>query len=411
MSSSAANRAGSLVILAGGGLANCLIAWRLAQARPELGLTVLEAGPTLGGNHTWSFHTCDVPAARFAWLEPLIAHSWSHYDVKFPARERRIEGGYHSITAEHLHRTVLAALGDRVLLDAEVVELTPRTVVLRDGRVLTGDVVIDGRGASSFPGFDLRYQKFLGQVLALRAPHGLTGPLLMDATVPQRDGYRFIYLLPFAADQLLVEDTYYSDTPELDGVALRRNIGAYAASRGWEIARVLREETGVLPIVLDGEAETFWPAADGAQPRSGLRAGLFHHTTGYSLPEAASLADDLAELAGLAAGDGGGRAGALRSDAIAIWVRALFLARWQAQWFFRLLNRMLFRAAEPAERYRVLQHFYRLPADLIGRFYAGQLRGTDGLRILSGTPPVSVVRALRSALPRSAPGPRGRASP
>jgi lycopene beta-cyclase len=55
---------------------------------------------------------------------------------------------------------------------------------------------------------------------------------------------------------------------------------------------------------------------------------------------------------------------------------------------------MLFRAAEPPERYRVLQHFYRLPEALIGRFYAGQLTALDKLRILSGRPPVPLRKAL-----------------
>ena len=36
-----------------------------------------------------------------------------------------------------------------------------------------------------------------------------------DATVEQLDGFRFLYTLPFGPDQLLVEDTRYSDGPAL----------------------------------------------------------------------------------------------------------------------------------------------------------------------------------------------------
>ena len=43
----------------------------------------------------------------------------------------------------------------------------------------------------------------------------------MDATVPQRDGFRFVYTLPFAPDRVLIEDTYYSDGLDLDPAALR----------------------------------------------------------------------------------------------------------------------------------------------------------------------------------------------
>jgi lycopene beta-cyclase len=55
---------------------------------------------------------------------------------------------------------------------------------------------------------------------------------------------------------------------------------------------------------------------------------------------------------------------------------------------------MLFRAAEPSARYRVLEHFYRLPEPLIGRFYADALTRPDKLRILSGRPPVPIGKAL-----------------
>jgi lycopene beta-cyclase len=59
-----------------------------------------------------------------------------------------------------------------------------------------------------------------------------------------------------------------------------------------------------------------------------------------------------------------------------------------------MLNRMLFGAAGPGERYKVLEHFYRLPAATIGRFYAGRSTLFDKARILSGRPPVPVGPAL-----------------
>ena len=62
--------------------------------------------------------------------------------------------------------------------------------------------------------------------------------------------------------------------------------------------------------------------------------------------------------------------------------------------FLRLLNRMLFRAAKPEERYLVLQRFYGLNQGLIERFYAGHLKWYDKLRILIGKPPVPVTKAL-----------------
>ena len=57
---------------------------------------------------------------------------------------------------------------------------------------------------------------------------------------------------------------------------------------------------------------------------------------------------------------------------------------------------MLFLAARPETRYRILQRFYGLPEPLIGRFYAAQSSALDKLRILAGKPPVSIVPALKA---------------
>jgi lycopene beta-cyclase len=43
----------------------------------------------------------------------------------------------------------------------------------------------------------------------------------------------------------------------------------------------------------------------------------------------------------------------------------------------------------------VLEHFYGLSEGLIRRFYAARLSLWDRLRILSGRPPVPVLRAAR----------------
>ena len=382
------------VVLAGGGLANCLIAWRLRALRPEVPVTLVEQGAALGGNHTWCFHHGDVSDAQLAWLQPLVARSWDAQTVAFPAHSRRLALPYHSITSARLHQVLSATLAGRARLGAQITELGASGLRLATGEAIDGALVIDGRGASAMHGFDLRWQKFLGVELELGGPHGLDAPLLMDATVAQLDGYRFVYVLPLSPRRLLVEDTYYSDSPELQATVLRQRVRDYAARRGWTVQAVEREETGVLPIVLDGDAQRFWDQADDGVARSGMRAMLFHHTTGYSLPDAVRLADAIA-----AAPD-------LSGPPVCAMIRRLALRRWREQRFFRLLNRFMFEAAQPAQRYRTLEHFYRLPDALVGRFYAGRISALDQVRVLCGKPPVPVGRALRclarSALPRAA---------
>lgn len=373
------------LVLAGGGLANGLLAWRLKALRPELRVLLVEAGGSLGGNHTWSFHDTDLSRDEAAWIGPLVAHRWPRHRVVFPGRERTLGGGYASITSRRFDEVLRAGLGDSVRLGCAVAEVAPDRVRLEGGATIAARAVVDGRGARPGAHMALGFQKFLGRELRLARPHGLDAPVLMDASVAQDGGYRFVYVLPFAADTLLVEDTCYADGGEIDADALRGRIDAYAAAHGWQVAEVLREEQGVLPIVLAGDPQADWRAAGGVA-RSGLAAGLFHPTTGYSLPDAVRLADLVARLPDLSA------------PALFAAVRDHALALWRERGFFRLLNRMLFLAAAPPARRRVMERFYGLPEPLIARFYAARPSLADRVRILSGRPPVPVGAALRAAL-------------
>ncbi len=372
------------LILAGTGLANGLIAWRLRQCRPELNVLCLEQAETLGGSHTWSFHLTDLSVHQQQWIAPFVSRRWPSYRVHFPAYSRTLHSGYASITGERFAQVLTDALGDSLQLNQSIHALTPTEVRLADGRHLRAKVVIDGRGAPSSPHLVLGYQAFLGQLVRLERPHGLTAPIIMDARVAQHDGYRFVYVLPFSADTVLIEDTHYVDQHRTSAEQLRAHIAEYAQHQSWTIAECLREEHGVLPITLAGDVEAFWDATDG-QPLSGLRAGLYHSTTGYSLPDAVRLADwlvaqPLDDAAALAAG-----------------MRAYAREHWRTQGFYRLLNRMLFLAGRPEARWQVMQRFYQLPDGLIERFYAGRNTWRDRSRILMGKPPVPVGEAVVAA--------------
>lgn len=368
----------SLIIL-GGGLAGGLIALALAQRRPEVAVTIVEAGDKLGGNHLWSFFVSDIDVANRALVEPLIVHHWPAYDVRFPGHARTIEQPYRSITSQRFDQIVRAA--GPTILHATAASATPTSVTLADGTILTADAVIDTRGAGDLGALNCGWQKFVGEALHLAKPHGLTRPVVMDATVDQSEGYRFVYLLPFGPSEIFIEDTYYSDRPELDVPALSDRIAAYATAQGWQVQATAHRETGVLPVLMGGEFERYWPPAD-KLARAGARAALIQPLTSYSLPDAVRFAAWYAAQPDLAAAD----------------TRAYAAGHWRRGGFYRLLTTMLFRAADPPERYRILERFYRLPAALIDRFYAGQTTLVDRVRILAGRPPVSLARAARAVL-------------
>lgn len=372
-------------ILVGGGLQNGLMALALLAARPGVRLALVERGPRLGGNHTWCFHDGDLSGPMATAVEPLVGHRWGGYQVRFPGHERRLDAPYAAITSDRLHEVVSgrirAADGCALLLDSEAAVIESDRVALADGRTLSAEVVIDARGPA--PGDappTSGYQTFLGLELQLRAPHRLAEPILMDATVEQIGGFRFMYVLPLAGDRLLVEDTCFADAPTLDARRLRAAIGAYCDASGWQVGEVVREETGVLPLPLEGDVA----ATDRGPLVAGYRGGWFHPVTGYSFPAAARLAALVAEtLPGALFGPA--------LDRLASGQRRQFR-------FCHRLNRMLFRWFAPERRWNVLERFYRLPEPTIRRFYALELTTGDRLRILCGRPPRGMsLRAARAA--------------
>ncbi|MFG1305539.1 lycopene beta-cyclase CrtY [Xanthobacter autotrophicus] len=381
------------IVFVGAGLANCLMAARLATQRPGLHMLLLEAGESVGGNHSWSCHDSDLTPAQRAFLAPFQSYRWAGHGVHFPAFSRTLKGGYATISSERMAEVMNERLCAAIRTNARVAHVAADHVVLEGGERIDARAVVDGRGPMASRHLDLGYQTFLGQELRLSRPHGLTRPVIMDARVEQLGGYRFVYVLPLDDDTLLVEDTYYADGPDLPADALRGRISAYAAAQGWAVDYVVREEDGILPIALGGDIDAFLGEIPAGVAPVGLRAGLFHPTTGYSLPDAMALADTVSALADLS------------GPALSAAVRAHAAAAWNGRGFFRLLNRMLFRAADPERRYAILQRFYGLSEDLIARFYADRLTLADKARILSGRPPVSVFRALSCLVEtKAAPG-------
>jgi lycopene beta-cyclase len=355
------------LVIVGGGLQGCLIALAALHHHPGRSITLIERGEALGGNHQWSFHAADLPAAA-VWAEPLVERRWPAYDVLFPDYQRTLAAPYATIGSARLDHVVREAFSTaphaHLLLGQEVVDLSATTVTTGDGRRVHGELVIDARG----PGRELRgavaYQKFLGRTLRVAGPVP-PRPVVMDMRVPQDQGLRFVYVLPLAPDRVLIEDTYYDDAPELDRARLRDNVSAYARALGLTILEVEREEEGVLPLPLDRAGAPRF----GRPLLAGYAGGWLQPTTGYSFPVAVRLAEALAA----------------EDPEEAVGVLAAAHAK-QAP-FLRRLNRWLFRAVAPPHRWRLFAKFYRLPEDLIARFYAMQLGNLERWRLLAGAPP------------------------
>lgn len=372
------------LLLVGGGLQNGLIALACLARDPALRIALVERSATIGGNHTWSIHPHDVPEEARSFVDPLVSHRWGGYDVCFPNFSRTLDAPYASISSPRFAAVVANALseraGCRLLLGREARAVRADRVQLDGGESLHASLVIDARGPAAHAassGSSCGFQKFVGVEVELEAEHGLSRPILMDATVPQTDGFRFFYVLPFGPRRLLVEDTVFSRSPVLDVARTRASALAHAEHFG-RVRAVCREEIGVLPMP--------WASAPPPAPASpllaGYQGGWFHPATGYSLASAVRLACHVARNA----------PDRVLGDELAELQRQ---HRSQAR-YAQVLNRLLFHCFAPEQMRNVFERFYRLPEALIHRFYALTLTPLDRARILVGRPPrgLSLARAF-----------------
>lgn len=356
------------VLIAGAGLHGGLIALSLLDAEPGLRVGLLERDARAAGNHTWCFHATDVPQSAGRWIDRLPLTRWPGYRVAFPGFERSVDLPYCGLASDDLAatlRTVFdARSGSALITDCAVQAVGADSVTLGDGRVLRAPLVIDARGGGTAG--EGGYQKFVGLEVNLAADCGLDRPLLMDARVKQGAQFRFMYVLPFTPRRLLIEDTAFARTPDVDTDARRAAILDYAAARGWHIRSVLREESGVLPMPWRGA----W-APPGEPLVAGYAGGWFHPATGYSAPCALRLAALLAHY---------------WRDPVPALAREWRRQRRQMR-LGLLLNWLAFRGFRPDLMWQPFARFYRLPLATIARFYRLDSTPLDIARLLLGRPP------------------------
>lgn len=378
------------LLIIGAGLSGLLTAWYVLDKNPNLHIQILEGGTRIAGDHTWSFNRSDVREDLVDFLEPFIVKSWPRYEVVFPKRKRVLEIPYCSGNSESLRRSVQPLIDSgrlKVSLNTQVSSCTSTQVTLSSGTTLSAKWVLDARGFEPRDDVFLGYQKFVGRTIRTKAPHGLTHPIIMDATVEQLGGYRFVYCLPFSDHEVLVEDTYYTDGEELSENEVAARVDDYIQAKGWSEHELIRQEKGVLPIKLaaDGSYFDVFSNEAGRATPLGVRGGYYNAVTGYSFPQAFKCAWLIGDMIHEAGGELGSAIAEMDQHEYDLYAEEKFL---------RLLNRMLFRAAEPKKRYKILQRFYGFSEGLIQRFYFEHLSKVDKLRILTGKPPVPILKAL-----------------
>ena len=354
------------LLIAGGGLAGSLAAIAMATKRPEVPILLVEERETFGGGRTSIVFESDIDEGD-RWLLDLIAgESWEGYYVAFPGHSRKFKDRCFAVRAEEVDRLVRETLGpDQYRTGTKAVAVREDELVLLGGERIKADAALDARGAANLSMLDLGWLKVAGREYLFAAPHKVDRPVLMDATVSQEDGFRFLRCTPFSETRLLVEDCSYSDAPEIDASAGER-LDSYVALRGWKGGEAEREEMRVLPVAVGCDFSAFWRVGGARVAKLGLRGGFFHPTTGQTAADAirnASLLTQQREYSGAALHD-------------------LFEAEAAAAWRKRELLRGFNAAMLAAEdRRAAFDGFYRLDPALIARLHSGRPGVLDRVRM------------------------------
>lgn len=375
-------------ILVGGGLQSGLMALAIRYYQPDAKLAIVEQNACLAGNHTWSFHSSDVPKACSLWLQPLVEARWPGYDILVGGRVRHVMLEYLTMSSRHLASVVTKQLADgdcEILLDAPVVRMEEHRITLKDGRQLEADAILDNRGPErvNLESYSGGFQKFWGFELELESDWEFQNPIVMDDRIDQSDGFRFVYSLPFERRRVLVEDTRFSNSPCIDRHECLERVQAYLNQRGVTRWRIVREESGVLPMPTRG------PLPGHRLPSlvGGYRGAWFHAATGYSFPLAIALAELVA-----------------KTPIHHLPQALLQMSKQHASraLFSRFLNRLLFDLVKPQTRFQIFRRFYKvLDESRIARFYGHRFNAFDAFRIVVGIPPSGLrpIHFLRMLLP------------
>jgi len=354
---------------------------------------LFEIKPQFDMEKTWSFHGSDVPESLLPFVENLSSYHWQKQSVQFHQYSRTIETPYFTIRSSDLAKKVMGNskieihFGTQFKNDSLNEEIGGKSDL---------PLIIDTAGQPfKLNASEFAYQKFVGLEFLLENKHGVDYPVIMDATVPQLDGYRFMYLLPFGEKTIFVEDTRYSKTPFILEADYKQEIASYVKQKGWIVKDVIYTEKSALPIPFNvpvSEETRMTLGKNNEVISLGVAQGLYHPVTGYSSPLMWKTLDVL--KIHLNRGSQGDR----NSDQ---WLVELKLALGalredfrQGQRVYCFLNRLMFLASSDEKRFVIFERFYKFSRELIERFYSMDNSYLDWAKIFSGRPPVSVSRAM-----------------
>ncbi|MGB3632852.1 MAG: lycopene cyclase family protein [Rubrobacteraceae bacterium] len=381
------------VILGAGCAGLSLCRYLLEQGATEP-ILILDQKSEFADDRTWCFW--DVEPTPFSHLANKQWGSWAIHAAGDIVEQKTERYPYQCLTAADFYRSVLEKISHHknvTLQLGEPVESCKEhegeTFIQTTQNTYTARYVFDGRGLPpNSPMFEEARikavwvpQKFVG--LRIRSREPVFDPercTLMDFSVSQERGLRFVYVLPFSEREALVENVYLSEA--------KISVDEYRD----ELESYLSVVYGIFPddYVVDGEERGYIPMTDYAFPRKfgertysiGMLGGESRPSTGYTFLRIQRYCRALAENVVA------GREPPQRVEA----------AR------YKLLDKIFLRfMKEHPEKcpgvYRRM--FTGLPADTLVRFLTEKSTLLEDLRLVLAMPKIPFVKIAVRLLARS----------
>jgi lycopene beta-cyclase len=357
------------VAILGGGCAGLSLAVRLAQS--NLSVRVIEPRSTYENDRTWSFwRTRNDP------FQDCVRKEWSSWTIAGAhGQTRRTSSHLRYQTVEagafYTHALDHIAVSSKTSLSLgasakDIVKIHYGWQINTTAGAFTATTVVDTRPAQRVPTYG---QFFLGREIKTERP--IFNPdvvQLMHFRKTRSTGVDFVYILPFAADQALIEVTSFAPKNpgrQLFTEWLNTEIEALDAGQ----IEVLRTESGALPM----EAGFTDPSQEGII-RMGLGGGAARPSTGYAFSRIQEQADHIA--AALING---------YDPKIALDGK---VSRFMDRVFLQVLT------SNPAQGPSLFEKlFNNAPRDRLERFLSGSTHAADRLSVMASLPPGPFLRA------------------
>ena len=379
------------VLLVGGDISNCILAYWLAEERPDILIGIVAPGTEICSSEFHIFQESSLSRSGYRRLQPFISRRWREQDLITGQSTadgktgQRLQDCLACISGEMLRQAIFENQRIEVLHRTTVVSTTRNAIELPGHDLITAPLVVESVPQGANQGARGGKVDIFDYRVFLAGPHRMDAPISMDVAHDQSQGFRWTQVLPLSEDEVLVR-LHQVGTADENFDQIKKNaqetLETYVESFGWRFVHTQLINHTFRPFMSDLSTDLFWRMAARKTVANGANGGFFHHGLFDEVApavEVASLISDLEDLRTLSVKD---------------QLRPLFESFCEQQKFFHTLNEMILAPGGGDVGAQIYRHLFGLSPAILQRFYAGKLWSRDKIRISMATPGAQLSKAL-----------------